>query len=227
MQHVTTASHDLAEQVPRRVGEHQEPLRVAGGRGNRPLVVRIAAHHSVQYDDIRQLDLVGRGGNVDEPALHSISQSGAFQQCGRGGLVFREISRFVALPAPRDSSSMWISPTPPPISNTEAPRMSWSVRNETSSRSVAATLAIAASDPPGEAVAEHGLVARPVAAVTHGQKRTFPTTTTKRARRAGVGRGSKSTWLRSLLGEWLPIPSALMSRTCGSLTMTDGDRSRL
>lgn len=60
---------------------------MARRRGQQPLVVRIAAHDSVQHYDVGRLDLVRFAGDVEEPAYHSVTETGSREQAARLALV--------------------------------------------------------------------------------------------------------------------------------------------
>jgi len=57
------------EHVPRRVAEDDRVPRVLRDRAEQPLVVRVAAHHPVQHDDVGGLDPRRVFRDVVEPAV--------------------------------------------------------------------------------------------------------------------------------------------------------------
>ncbi|HZJ04331.1 MAG TPA: hypothetical protein VFD59_02540 [Nocardioidaceae bacterium] len=62
------------------MAERQQPVGLAAGRSEQPLVVGIAADHSVQNDDVDRLHLVGDLCDVEEPTVDAVPHAGAVEQ---------------------------------------------------------------------------------------------------------------------------------------------------
>src|SRR5215207_1215420 len=71
------------------MAEDHEPPCLSGGRAEQPFVVRIAAHHTVEDDDVGRLDLFGSLRDVDESTIDAPCQAGGVQQLRGLWLVLR------------------------------------------------------------------------------------------------------------------------------------------
>ena len=60
---------------------------MVGGGGEQSLVVRVAAHHPVQDDDVGRVDGLRGRGDVDEAAGHPVAQAGSRRELLRVGVV--------------------------------------------------------------------------------------------------------------------------------------------
>jgi len=85
-----TREEGARARVPRRMAEDEQPPGTCGGRSEEAFVIRIAADHPVQYDDVGRLDRVRVGGDVVQPALHApFVDPGLAQERTRVGVVCR------------------------------------------------------------------------------------------------------------------------------------------
>ena len=64
------------DRVARRMAEHQQAPRVVGRRAEQPLVVRVAADDAVEHDDVHRLDRVRLDGDVEQPPLDPVLDTG-------------------------------------------------------------------------------------------------------------------------------------------------------
>jgi hypothetical protein len=86
---VLRADEGAYDGVPWRVAEHDLPAGVVGDRAEQRRVVGVAAHDPVQDDDVRRLDLVRAGRDVDDAPVGAAGQAGVGEQPPRLGLVRR------------------------------------------------------------------------------------------------------------------------------------------
>ena len=143
---------------------------MAGGRRDQPVVVGIAADHSMQHDDICRLDLLRRGCNVNKPPVHPIRQPKAFQQGGRLGLVVAGDFKV------RGLASAAIKQLNLDLANSATDFEHRGVTNVMVGQKghyaalgwIESTLAVGTGKPFGEPITEHRLVATAAATVAHG-----------------------------------------------------------
>ena len=150
---------------------------MAGGSGKQPLIVRVAAHHSMQDDDVGRLDLVGRGRNIHEPARHPISHPGPFQQRRRLRLVTSRNLQVRRRTCPTtEQLNLEVTHSPADLQYRSVLDAALGHERHHPELGVAEpALAISACEPPGKPIAEDGLVARAVATVSHAVSVPRPT----------------------------------------------------
>jgi hypothetical protein len=152
---VLRADEETRQGVARGEAEHDGSPRVVGGRAEQRAVVRVAADDAVEHDD--SAASTASGSAAMSCIRHSTRPSRPCSASNRlaSSSYAGECSRFTARAAPRFSSSISISPTPPPISSTVAPSMPCAARNATIRRPVVETLRpVPAREAGGEARSE-------------------------------------------------------------------------
>jgi len=90
----------------------------------------------MEHDDVCRLDAVGSSRDVADVPFSSPFEPQLAEERDGFFLVCGESSRLTVRAAPRFSSSIWISPMPPPISSAVAPSIPRSWRNSTICRAV-------------------------------------------------------------------------------------------
>jgi hypothetical protein len=142
---------------------------MAGGGGQQPLIVGIAAHHPVQHNDVSRLHLVGRGCNIHEPPRHPISHPGSFQQSRRLRLVTsRELQIRRRTGPTTEQLNLEVTHSPADLQHRSVLDAALGRKGHHPALGVVEpALAICTREPPSKPIAENGLVARGVATLTH------------------------------------------------------------
>ena len=118
------------------MAEDQHPARAIGGSAEQALVVGVAADDAVQDDDVGGLDALRVDCDVVQAPFGTILEPGLGEQPSRLASYAPTNSRFTVRSAPCLSNSIWISPTPPPISITVLPASPCAARKPTIRRDV-------------------------------------------------------------------------------------------
>jgi hypothetical protein len=72
---VLRCQHQSAAEIARRMAEYEQATSVISRGTQQPWVVRVAAHHPMQYNDVGSLNLIGRCSDVEHSPVNSPNQS--------------------------------------------------------------------------------------------------------------------------------------------------------
>ena len=158
-----------AHQVAGRVAEHQQVSSVVGGSAEKALVVRVAAHHPVQDDDVGRFDGLRGGGDVDQTAGDPVAQSGSLGELRSVAVVDAdelEVRRVLGPPA--EQLELDVADAPADLEDGRAVDAAAGDEVDDADRSPVQTAsAIPGPQVPGEPGPEHVVAPAGVAAAAH------------------------------------------------------------